>query len=214
MVTVTDDRKSILVVDDDPLFREGAALALGSDGYEVRSAATLEEADAHLAAQDFDLWIVDIHMPREAPLEWLRARTPAGAPLPVLLCTGFPALETAIDAVSLQVLGYVVKPFAEDALLATVRQALARMRATAGPGAQHLRERLTATQERHGLTPRQMEVLELLVAGSSNKEVAQALGCALRTVELHVSELLRRTGARSRTALLARLLGTLEEGGE
>ena len=77
-----------------------------------------------------------------------------------------------------------------------------------------MQERLAAMRERQGLTPRQMDVLGLLALGRSNREAAQSLGCALRTVELHVSELLRRTGARSRTALLARLLGTLEERGE
>jgi DNA-binding NarL/FixJ family response regulator len=77
------------------------------------------------------------------------------------------------------------------------------------PRAGGIPERLEAAAEAWDLTRRQSDVLGVLARGRSNKEIAVELGCAENTVELHVSELLRRTGASSRSELIARFWSEL-----
>jgi DNA-binding NarL/FixJ family response regulator len=70
-----------------------------------------------------------------------------------------------------------------------------------------LAERILLVQQRWGLSVRQARVLELVANGESNKEIARALGCAEVTIENHLTELFRRSGARSRAGLVGRLFG-------
>ena len=197
----------IVVVDDDALFREGAVLSLVAHGYAASAAESVEAGATLLTQHPFDLVILDIQMPGNARLEWLKELARKRARPAVILCTGFPSIDTAIEAVRLPVLSYLIKPVSETRLLAEVAGALARARFAQFPvdAADSLRQRVDGVSERFGLTPRQVEVLELLGAGKNNREIATALACAARTVELHVSELLRRTQTDSRLALVARV---------
>jgi DNA-binding NarL/FixJ family response regulator len=204
----------ILVIDDDSLFREGMSIVLRSHGYEVHAAGSLADADRLLSERPFDLALLDIHIPGNERLEWLRERSARSPDLAIILCTGYPALDTAIDAVGLSAYGYLVKPVRDDELVAQVERVLAKRRAQlASPdSATVFRAGVEAARERYQLTTRQFEVLELVAAGRANGEIAAELGCAVRTVEMHVTELLRKTATPSRTALIALLIRGLGDG--
>lgn len=201
----------ILVVDDDALFSEATTLTLRNAGYEAQACASIAEASTRLSKGDIDVLIADLQIPGNAGLEWLVKLASDRPQLAMLLCTGYPTLETAITAVGLPIAAYLVKPIAEADLLESVRAALPRSSAAPRP-AQALRQLLEAERERCGLTARQVQVLEHIAQGLSNKEIAATLGCAVRTVELHVSELLRRTETESRTGLIARLWSGVDGG--
>jgi DNA-binding NarL/FixJ family response regulator len=202
---LSDKPAEVLVVDDDALFCEAAALTLRSAGFVAHERGSIESASDVLRERRIDLLIADLQMPGNAGLEWLCAVTGDHSQLAVILCTGYPTLETAITAVGLPIRAYLVKPVTPERLVESARAAIACAQPSPESG-RALPELLEAESRRYGLSRRQTQVLELLARGLSNKEIARELGCALRTAELHVSELLRRAGAESRASLIARLL--------
>jgi two-component system, LuxR family, response regulator FixJ len=189
---------TILIVDDDALFRGAAAVTLSDAGYRVLEADTPEAAERVLAQQACALVLVDLEMTGNRKLEWLGRAAGERTSVAFVLCTGHPSLESAMHAVRLPVRAYLVKPV--DA--ATLTREVARVLSDCSPSLEHA---LVASAQAWKLTARELEVLRELAGGAANKQIAAALDCSLRTVELHVSALLRKADAPSRTALLARL---------
>jgi two-component system, LuxR family, response regulator DctR len=191
-----DKGARILVADDDPLFRDALAVTLSDEGFHVCQAASSAEGKLLMERTSFDLVVADIHMAGNERLEWLHALASRPRPVPVIVVTGSPTLDTAIDAVRLPVTAYLVKPIDARKLLDEVTRALRP--------APTIEARLIAVRERWGLSERQTEVLARAVGGASNKEIAESLGSAVRTIEVHMGALFQRSGARSRTELVAR----------
>jgi len=114
---------TVLVVDDEPSIRLLCRINLELEGYEVAEAASLADARAALASRDVRVVVLDLHIGHESGrtlLDEIRARTPS---IPVALLTGSAELHPAGDGVADAVL---VKPFAIDTLLTTVRALVAR----------------------------------------------------------------------------------------
>lgn len=193
---------SILVLDDDASFREAIVELLRDAGHHVQDGASGGAGESLLLQERFDLVVADIEMPGNRQLQFLHKLVLREVAVPVIVVTGHPSLRTAIDAVRLPVTAYLLKPVNNRELLDEVVKALSGAQLTRA-GASPC-DRLEVMGGRWALTPRQREVLSLVVKGHANKEVASALGCSLRTVELHVSALLEKTAADSRTELLAR----------
>jgi DNA-binding NarL/FixJ family response regulator len=190
----------ILVADDDPSFRESIAQLLQDRGYDVIHAET-GAAAKHVCMHDgVDLVVADIHMPGNNRLEMIEALELLDPIPPVILVTGYPSVETAAASLKLPVKAYLLKPIDHAALLREVESALGgdTLRADRIDG------QLTSMGEHWGLTARQTETLSWIVRGLANKEIAGHLGCQLRTVEAHVTALLEKSGADSRTELIAR----------
>ncbi len=205
-MSARDDAPSILVVDDDPLFRDAVAMTLKDAGYRVTTATNARCGSTTVRRDRFDAVVADIQMVGNDRLQWLQELALSAPGLPVLVVTGHPSLRTAIDAVRLPVVAYLVKPVAARELLLEVAKAVKQRAPPVGPGGGDTRldARLELHRERWRLTQRQADVLACVAKGASNKEIAEQLGCSLRTVELHVSNLLRRSGHASRAALMAR----------
>jgi DNA-binding NarL/FixJ family response regulator len=191
---------TVLVADDDALFRDAVALTLRDDGYEVVTADSAAAGARVLAETRVDLVVADIAMQGNHRLEWLRDLARLAPDVPVVVVTGAPSIETAAEAVRLPVVAYLLKPVEARVLRAEVSRALAAR----GTRADAHFERLLA-HHRHvwQLTDRQAEALALVVRGASNKGLAEALACATRTAELHVTALLEKSGQPSRAALIA-----------
>jgi DNA-binding NarL/FixJ family response regulator len=205
-MAVRDEAPNVLVVDDDPLFRDAVAMTLTDAGYRVTTATNARSGAILVARDRFDAVIADIQMAGNDRLQWLHELASSAPGLPIVVVTGHPSLRTAISAVRLPVVAYLVKPVAARDLVLEVAKALSRPTAPVDPVDPNtrLRGRLEAHRELWCLTPRQCDVLECVAKGASNKEIAETLGCALRTVELHVSNVLRQSGHESRAALVAR----------
>lgn len=112
----------ILLVDDEPEI--GAALFawLERQGYDAAFAEGPDQADALLAAREFDVVLSDIQMPGNFKLEWIARQLQAPCPPPVLLMTGNPELETAMRAANLPIAGYLLKPLFYDEVAATLER--------------------------------------------------------------------------------------------
>ena len=107
----------VLLADDEDLFRDTTADLLRKSGYTVDCASDAAEAARMLAAEHYDVLISDIKMPGNAELELVLKVNELARGLPIILVTGYPAIETAVRAVEHAVVAYLIKPVHMDELL-------------------------------------------------------------------------------------------------
>ena len=129
----------ILVADDDPNYLKATLNVLRRGGYSCEGAADARQATALLGEKDYDLLISDVEMPGNRELRFIRDLPQISQGLPVILMTGYPTIETAIQSVNLPVTSYLVKPFESEALFSKVRQAIRNRAACHAVSASHQR---------------------------------------------------------------------------
>ncbi len=123
---VTKSRGTILVADDEPMARNVVVEILRRHGYDCHESSTGPEAGGMLQAQEFDLLVADIQMPGNANLELVQWLSAASSGPAVLLVTGRPKIETAMQAVQLKAIGYLIKPIDAAELLRLVGSGVER----------------------------------------------------------------------------------------
>ena len=189
---------TVFVVDDDRAVRESLALLVQSVGLEVETFASAGEfLDAYRPDRRGCL-ITDIRMPGMSGLELQERLTEDGYHIPVIVLTGFGDVPAAVRALKGGAVDFVEKPFNPQALLDLVQQALVRdteLREQAAREAD-LAERMAL------LTPREREIMALIVAGKANKVIAIDLSISERTVELHRGRIMKKMQARSVAELM------------
>lgn len=124
-----DTPARILIADDEELFLQSTADLLRQEGFEVDCARDAPEAARLLAGQAYDLLLSDIRMPRNPDLALVQDLPEPNRGLPVILMTGYPSAQTAIRALNLSVLAYLVKPMEFQDLLEQVRRGVTQRRA-------------------------------------------------------------------------------------
>ena len=146
--------------------------------------------------------VLDVFMPGMSGLELQDELNRRGAVIPVIFITGHADVASAVAAVRHGAFNYLQKPFSNSELIATVREALALDRRSREMLAQQdaIRDRLAS------LTPREREVLELIVRGLASKVMAEEMGLSKRTVELHRSRVMGKMGANSIAQLVRMFL--------
>jgi FixJ family two-component response regulator len=186
------DEQTIFVVDDDAAVGRALQSAGKLLGHPVRAFESASEFLAAYAGEPGCL-VLDIRMPGMTGLELQCKLADAGAGIPVVMISGHADVRIAVEAMTLGAVTLLEKPFRLDELLAHVRRALEKDRddrasrdKTAEAGA-----RLA------GLTPKEREVLELIAAGRTNREMAADLGLSVRAVEDRRSRLMKKVGAKS-----------------
>jgi two-component system, LuxR family, response regulator FixJ len=203
----------VYVVDDDPSFRRAVTRMLTAAGLNVQSYSSGTELLAHLAADaavdESGCVLADLCMPGLDGLQLQEACTDAGLALPFVFLTGRGDVPSAVSAMRHGAVDFLDKCAPQDALLASLERALERdanERATRMKHAQ-LERRFAA------LTGREREVLEHVVHGRMNKQIAAALGIHERTVKLHRNAITTKLGVRSVAELttLTRDIGLFEE---
>ena len=189
---------TVFVVDDDRAVRDSLALLVQSVGLEVETFAGAGEfLDAYRPDRPGCL-ITDIRMPGMSGLDLQERLTEDGYHIPVIVLTGFGDVPAAVRALKGGAVDFVEKPFNPQALLDLVQQAIARdteLREQAAREAD-VAERVAL------LTPREQEVMALVVAGKANKVVAIDLAISERTVELHRGRIMKKMQARSLAELM------------
>lgn len=186
------------VVDDDPAVRDSLAFLLDTAGLVSRtydSAMALLAEAARLAPGCI---VTDVRMPEMNGLEMVRRLAEMGVRHPVIVMTGHADVPLAIEAVRAGVKDFIEKPFDDEALLASVRAALADGAGTAEREGQEaeVRERLAS------LSTRERQVLDGLVAGHANKVIAYDLEISPRTVEVYRANVMTKMQARSLSELV------------
>ena len=190
----------VAIVDDHPVVRQGIAALLGAHAEieVVGSAGSVEEAISLLARMPIDVLLLDIRLGTDSGLRLLGGGvSPAAPPMPaVVVLSAYDYPQYAEAALRLGAAGFVVKSAPLEELLDAIR------RAAGGGMAFAVRPR--SGQER--VSPRELDVIRLVVEGRSNDEVGAALGIGVKTVETHLRRLFERFSVASRTELAARAL--------
>ncbi len=181
---------TIIVVDDDHGSRSDLQELLREHGYE---AETFPSGEAFLAADRPDLTgclVIDAMMPDMGGIALLEKLTVAGRGLPAIIITGYGDVAMAVQAMKAGAADFLEKPIRTDQLLASIEMAMERSHDEAKRSAW----RKMAADRVAGLTPRERDVLDLVVQGRPNKIIADVLGISQRTVENHRAAVMKRTG--------------------
>jgi FixJ family two-component response regulator len=175
---------------------------LESKGFSVEAYSS---AEIFLEAYRDDMrgcLVLDVRMPGMSGLELFERLTARGGALPVIFVTGHGDVPMAVMAVKKGAVDFIEKPFAERDMLRLIEQCLEAERAQCSARLQRaaVRERLAT------LTEREREVMELVVAGRQNKQIADALGIAMKTVEVHRARVMEKAGVGSVAELVQLVL--------
>lgn len=192
------------VIDDDEGVRTSLAFRLEMEEIGNRTYASPLEFLAVASSIKTGCIVTDVRMPEMSGLELVRRLQDRGVTLPIIVITGHGDMPLAVEALRAGVKDFIEKPFDDEVLLSAIRRALASQSRPATVDADRERfEHMVA-----GLSGREREVLEGVVAGKLNKTIAYELGISPRTVEVYRAKMMSKTGAAGlsdliRIALLA-----------
>ena len=181
---------TVYIVDDDPAVRDALGLLLGVRGYRTAMFASAEDFLQGWRTEWSGCLLLDIRMSGMDGLCLQQRLRDKGCLLPVIIITGHGDVSLARQAFKAQASDFLEKPFDHDKLLAAIDEALSRE-------AEH---RGRQQRQSHGLsrlqllTPREREVMELVVTGRHNRDIGPALGISVRTVEVHKARLMDKLG--------------------
>ena len=197
---MSEGRSRVFVVDDDGSVLTSLANLLESEDYSVE---TFASAAAYLARRPHlgpACLVLDVRLPGLDGLALQRQLVERGRMEQIVFITGHGDIPMGIQAMKRGAVDFLPKPFDDEALLNAIRQALAR-------SAEDWRRRDDVAQIRARiamLTPRELEVFRLVIAGLLNKQIAAELGAALRTIKTHRGRVMHKLGVES-VAELVRL---------
>jgi len=188
----------VYFVDDDPGMRAAIQRLLTLSKVAVEVYASGAE---FLDAARFDrpgCIVLDVSMPQMSGLEVQAALKQRDVALPVVFLTGSSDIPIAVTAMREGAIDFIEKPFQNEDFVARIRAAIAR----------HLRvrhadsERAAVRSHIDKLTPREHQIMELVVTGKTSKEIARAIGSSHRTVEIHRARLMEKMGAKTLAELV------------
>jgi len=188
----------IFVVDDDKAVRQSLNELLGENGRTVEAYASAEAfLDAYRSGTEGCL-LVDAVMPGMSGFALLQRLKDRGSRLPAIMITGNGDVHMAVRAMQAGAVDFIEKPVGGDELLASIDHALEQTRDSAKLSAW----REAAAARLAGLTARQRQILDLVLAGHPSKNIAADLGISQRTVENHRNAIMHKTGSKSLPALV------------
>lgn len=208
---VSNDRSNIagraeqvvLVIDDDPSVRAAIASLIGAVGLTYQ---TFSSGQEFLEAQIPDVprcLVLDVRLPGLSGLNLQRELCGRNIQIPIIFITGHGDIPMTVQAMKAGAVEFLTKPFRDQDLLDAIEQAIQRDRL-----ARTLRIELGELEERYeSLTPREREVMHLVVAGLLNKQIAVELDISEKTVNVHRSQVMQKMRAQS----LAELVRTAEK---
>jgi FixJ family two-component response regulator len=183
----------VFVIDDDALIRQGIHSLIKTIGLSVE---TFASANDFMRAQRPDApacLVLDVRMPGLNGLDLQRELSAAGVYIPIIFITGHGDIPMSVRAMKEGAMEFLTKPVRGQDLLDAIQKAIARDR-----GLRKERAELTEIRQRFdSLTPRETEVLNLVVAGFLNKQIAYELGTSELTVKTHRAHVMEKTEADS-----------------
>lgn len=198
---------TVFIVEDEQSVRDALSLLLGLHGFAV---AVFADAGSFLKAYQPD-WagcvLADIRMPGMDGLTLQKRLEELGCRMPVIIMTGHGDVDSARQAFRARAVDFLEKPLDHDRLMSAVREAFQRQseysQATACSAA--------ISQQLERLTPRELEVMNHVVAGKHNRDIALELGISVRTVEVHKARMMIKLGAESVADLVRISLGVVRQ---
>jgi len=183
----------VFVVDDDPSVRRAIKRLLESVGLQAELFGSTQEL---LQAKRPDVpscLVLDIRLPGKSGLDFQRELGEANIQIPIIFITAHGDIPMTVRAMKAGAVEFLTKPFRDQDLLDAVQLALERDRARR----QREAEIATLRERFESLTPREREVLPLVISGLLNKQIAAEIGTSEATVKVHRSQLMRKMGAES-----------------
>ena len=194
---------TVYVVDDDEAVRDSLQWLLEGKGYRVRCFDSAESFLGRYDAREVACLIVDIRMDGMTGLELQNRLIEARSPLPIVFITGHGDVPMAVDTMKKGAMDFIQKPFKEDQLLGLVE----RMLEHANDSFSDYQLAVNRDALLSKLTLRESQVLERIVAGRLNKQIADDLGISIKTVEAHRANIMEKLSANTVADLLKIALG-------
>jgi len=199
-----DANPSVLVIDDDPEFRDSVARLLRTVRLETRQFSSVSDFLKVDPPEGPTCLVLDVRMPGRSGLELQRDLAAANRQVPIIFITAHADVAMTVQAMKGGAIEFLTKPFRDQDLLDAVEAGLARDRAR-----RESERVLTALRERFDtLSSREREIMLHVVAGRLNKQIANDIGIAESTVKVHRTHLMRKMKARSLPEL-SRMADTL-----
>lgn len=202
------DEATVYLVEDDDAVRDSLQLVLESVGHKVsafsRADSFLEKFSTAMAG----CIVLDIRMPGMNGMELQRQLNNRNSILPIIFVTGHGDVPMAVEAMQRGAVDFVQKPYREEELLNKIQQAIAAdVEARAA-----LKEKQKIRQQLEELTPRERQVMDLMIEGKANKVIAYDLDISQRTVEIHRARVMEKMSVRSLAHLVRMVMAAQEEG--
>jgi FixJ family two-component response regulator len=194
---------TVYVVDDDEAVRDSLQWLLEGKDYRVRCFESAENFLARYDPREIACLIVDIRMSGMTGLELQNRLLESRSPLPIVFITGHGDVPMAVETMKKGAMDFIQKPFKEDHLLALVEAMLDHARATFVDFQQAASRDALLSK----LTMRESQVMERIVAGRLNKQIADDLGISIKTVEAHRANIMEKLNANTVADLLKIALG-------
>jgi FixJ family two-component response regulator len=188
----------VFVVDDDEGMRQSLKNLIGSVGLRVETFASAQEFLRSKLTDVPGCLVLDVRLPGLSGLDLQKRMVEAGIEIPIIFITGHGDIPMTVRAMKAGAVEFLTKPFRDQDLLDAIQQALDRDRAARKQRAQinELHSRLNS------LTPREREVMGLVVAGLLNKQIAGELGTSETTIKIHRHQVMEKMGAGSLAELV------------
>ena len=184
----------IAIVDDDPSVQQGLSSLLRSAGFQVESFASAQQFLARPpTAEAPSCLLLDLQMPGLSGLDLQKRMAEVGLEIPIVFLTGHGDIPASVQAMKAGALEFLTKPFDDEKLLRAIDEAVERDR--------RIRQQHAAMRELQdqyeSLTAREQEVMEQVVSGLLNKQIAAELNIAEYTVKIHRGRVMRKMHAES-----------------
>jgi len=192
------DRGFVFVIDDDDALRDSVSLLVQLHGFQVQAFASGGAFLDRAPELSRGCILLDVRLPDLSGLEVMREMKRFGVNFPTIIMTAFADVALAVKAMKAGAADFIEKPFREETLLESIYTALDH-------DAESVRQQLQSeeiTARLGQLTPREKQVLKLVVDGDQNKHIARVLGISPRTVEIHRSRVMEKTKARNLSHLI------------
>ncbi|MCZ2496516.1 response regulator [Xylophilus sp. Kf1] len=194
---------TVYVVDDDEAVRDSVQWLLEGKDFRVRCFESAESFLSRYDPREIACLVVDIRMGGMSGIELQDRLIERKSPLPIVFITGHGDVPMAVDTMKKGALDFIQKPFKEDELVALVERMLERAKEVFADS-QHAASRDALLAK---LTSREAQVLERIVAGRLNKQIADDLGISIKTVEAHRANIMEKLNANTVADLLKIALG-------
>ena len=190
---MTQERPVVFVVDDDPSMREAVQDLIASVGLEARGFASPREFLEAARPDAPACLVLDVRLPGSSGLNFQQDLVRSGIHIPVIFITGHGDIPMSVRAIKAGAVEFLTKPFRDQELLDAINAGIERNRAQRREGAvlDDLRLRFAA------LTPREREIMALVILGRMNKQIAGELGVSEVTVKVHRGQIMRKMRAKS-----------------